>query len=76
MFVRERGLLTVVGSSILKYWIQRLNRRTSDLSAKGANVECRRYKLLGESRGMLPWEIFKIRLSKMQFPTFPGPELM
>ena len=26
--------------------------------------------------GMFPWEIYKIVLSKMQFPAFPGLELV
>ena len=42
-------------------------------------VECRRHELLGASGGMpppTPPEIYKIELSKMQFPAFPGPELV
>ena len=26
-------------------------------------------------QGLVPWEVCKIELSKMQFPAFPGPEL-
>jgi len=40
------------------------------------NGECWRHELLGGSGGMPPREICKIGLSKMQFPAFPGPELV
>ena len=49
--------------------------RTSTVRAAGANVECRRHKLLGGLGGHAPLEISKIGHSKMQFPAFPGPEL-
>ena len=40
------------------------------------NIECLGHELVGGSGGMLLREIFKIGLSKMQFPEFPGPELV
>ena len=46
------------------------------LEGQRANIECWRHKILGGSGGMVPREIFKIGLSKMQFPAFPGPELI
>ena len=79
-----RSDVRVLGS-ILMYWIQRLNRWTSDLSAKGANVECWCTNFWGgggggggkgKGRGHAFPGIFKIGLSTMQFPAFPGPELV
>ena len=63
-------------SSIWKFPMQRFSWRTCNVRAAGANLECRRHELLGRSRGknkIFPQEIFKIRLSKIQFPVFPGP---
>ena len=63
-------------SSIWKFPMQRFSWRTCNVRAAGANLECRRHELLGRSRGknkIFPHEIFKIRLSKIQFPVFPGP---
>ena len=54
-----------------KYWIQKFSWQTCTVHAAGANIE-----LLGRLGGMFPGEIFKIVFSKMQFPAFPGLDLV
>ena len=60
-----------VFGSIWRYRIQKFGWQTCAVYATGAKIE-----LLGGLGGMFPWEIFKIVLSKMQFPAFPGLELV
>ena len=62
--------------SIWKYWMKRFIWGTRTFCATGANVEWRSQKLLGGVRRHLPREIFMIGLSKMQFPTFSGSQLV
>ena len=63
-------------SSIWQFPMHRFSWRTCNVRAASANLEYRWHELLGRSGGknkIFPHEIFKIRLSKMQFPVFPGP---
>ena len=62
--------------SIWKYQMKRFIWGTRTFCATGANVEWRSQKLLGGVRRHLPREIFMIGLSKMQFPTFSGSQLV
>ena len=53
--------------------MQRFSWRTCTVRVAGTYVECQSH---GGSGGMLPREIIKIGLSKMQFPVFSGSELV
>ena len=57
--------------------MQRFSWRTSTVRAAGANVKCWRNKPIGEFGAFSSGKFFKlIKLSEMQFPAFPGPELV
>ena len=65
---KKAGFLVAFGSSGWRGSARGLARCVA-----GTNVE---HQSNGGSGGMLPWEIIKTGLSKMQFPAFSGSELV
>ena len=61
---------------LCEFWKISHKEKAAPLPKFSVKAMCWRHQLQGwGSRRILPWEIFKIGLSKMQFPTFPELEL-
>ena len=77
-FSKSRAVCIRVFHSIWKYQMKRFIWGTRTFCATGVSVEWRSQKRLGGggSGGIFPREIFMIGLSKMQFPTFSGSQLV
>ena len=78
-FSKSRAVCIRVFHSIWMYQMKRFIWGTRTFCATGVSVEWRSQKRLGGgggSGGIFPREIFMIGLSKMQFPTFSGSQLV
>ena len=76
LYNKCRVLVDCKQAHLCEFWKISRNEKATQLPKFSVKAICWRHQLQGwGSGGMLPWEIFKLGLSKRQFPTFPGLEL-